>query len=103
MLERVRHPKSAASRKRLSSFIQQDDEPVSLTSLPQSLRIERERLEVRFRTLGELAEAMYAWPGHLAGKWKGLLSSTSLFRETATCRSSTELKNSFESVNPLKR
>lgn len=59
VLEQVRVEKDVASRKRLRSLIQQDHEPVSPTSLPQSLTLTRGRLEVNFRSLEELAEAMY--------------------------------------------
>jgi hypothetical protein len=37
-----------------------DTEPVNLTSLPESIALSRDRLEVSFRSLEELAEAMYS-------------------------------------------
>ena len=59
VLDQVRQEKEAASRKRLRSLIQQDDESVLLSSLPRSLTLTRGHLEVTFRTLEELAEALY--------------------------------------------
>lgn len=59
VLEEVRQEKAQASRQRLRSLVQRDDSEVSLSSLPDSLTLERGRLEVRFRTVEELAEAMY--------------------------------------------
>ena len=59
VLERIRQEKTLASQKRLRSLVQRDDGEVSLTSLPESLTMERGRVEVRFHTLEELAEAMY--------------------------------------------
>ena len=71
VLEEARLGKDAASRKRLRSLIQQDDESVSLTSLPRSLTLTRGRLEVNFRSLEELAEAMYFLARALDGDLEG--------------------------------
>lgn len=59
VLEEVRQEKTAASRRRLRTLVQRDDSPVSLASLPESLVLSRGRLEVRFRSLEELAQALY--------------------------------------------
>ena len=71
VLGQVRQEKNAASRKRLRSLIQQDHESVSPTSLPQSLTLTRGRLEVNFRSLEELAEAMYFLARALDGNLEG--------------------------------
>ena len=59
VLGEVRQEKSAASRRRLRSLVQRDTSAVSLTCLPEAITLERGRLEVRFRTVEELAEGMY--------------------------------------------
>ena len=42
----------------IRSLVRRDLEPVGLTSLPESIGLHRGRLEVSFRTVDELAEAM---------------------------------------------
>ena len=59
VFEEVRQEKAAASRKRLRSLVQRDDAPVSLTSLPESLTLSPGKIEVHFRDVEELAQAMY--------------------------------------------
>ena len=59
VLARIREEKTVASRKRLRTLVQRDESPVSLATLPEALTLSRGRLEVNFRTLEELAEAMY--------------------------------------------
>ncbi len=59
-LEQVRQEKAAPSRRRIRSLVRRDLEPVSLSSLPESIGLSRGRLEVSFRTVEQLAEAMYA-------------------------------------------
>lgn len=59
VFEQTRQDKAAASRRRLRTLVQKDDAPVSLASLPETLTLSRGRLEVRFRTLEELAASMY--------------------------------------------
>ena len=59
LLEDLRTNKPAAPTRRLRNLVQRDTTPVSLGALPENLQIERGRLEVRFRTLEELARAMY--------------------------------------------
>lgn len=58
-LQDIRQEKAAASRKRLRSLVQRDNAPVSLTSLPESLTLTPGKLEVHFRDVEELAQAMY--------------------------------------------
>ena len=59
VLDEVREEKAQASRRRIRSLVQRDRAPVSLASLPEGLTLERGRLEVRFRTIEELAKGMY--------------------------------------------
>ena len=71
VLDQVRQEKVASSRKRLRELVQQDHEPVSLTSLPECLTLERGRMEVNFRSLEELATAMYFLARALDGDLEG--------------------------------
>ena len=57
--ERVRLAKAAVSHRKNHSLVRRDIEPVSLTSLPDSITLAPGRLEVRFETIEQLAEAMY--------------------------------------------
>jgi len=59
-LEQVRQEKAAPARRSLRTLVRRDAEPVSLSSLPESIGLSRGRLEVSFRTVEQLAEAMYA-------------------------------------------
>ena len=57
--ERVRAEKNSASRKHLRNLVQKDHAPASLALLPEAVTLSRGRLEVNFRSLEELAGAMY--------------------------------------------
>ncbi len=59
-IEQVRQEKAAPSRRSLRTLVRRDTEPVSLGSLPESIGLSQGRLEVSFRTVEQLAEAMYA-------------------------------------------
>ncbi len=58
LFELLRQEKGAASRRKIRSLVRRDLEPVGLSSLPESIGLSRGRLEVSFRTVDELAEAM---------------------------------------------
>ena len=58
LFDRLREEKAAASKRRLRSLVRRDLDPVSITSLPSSIRLSRGRLEVDFQTVEQLAEAM---------------------------------------------
>ena len=57
-MERLRTKPAPPVRRKLRSLVRADLPPVDLTSLPLNLTLEPGRLEVRFGTLEELAEAM---------------------------------------------
>ena len=59
-MEQVRHTKARVPRRKLRSLVQRDTDPATLTSLPACMSLSRGRLEVSFRSLEQLAEAM-AW------------------------------------------
>jgi hypothetical protein len=59
LFAQVRGEKAEISRRKVRSLVRRDVEPVGLTSLPDSISLSRGRLEVRFRTVEELAQAMY--------------------------------------------
>ena len=54
----LRLERGSASRRKIRSLVRRDLEPVGLASLPESIALSRGRLEVGFRTVEELAEAM---------------------------------------------
>jgi hypothetical protein len=60
LFEHIRAEKAAVSRRRPRTLVRRDDTPVSLASLPESIGLSRGRLEVSFRSVEQLAEAMYA-------------------------------------------
>ncbi len=57
-IEQVRQEKAAPSRKKIRSLVRRDTEPVSLSSLPEGMSLERGRLEISFRNLEQLAESL---------------------------------------------
>ncbi len=59
VIQAAREEKQEVSRRKLRSLVRYDHHPVTFRSLPSNLTIERGRLEVRFETVEELAEAMY--------------------------------------------
>ena len=71
VLDQVRQQKTAASRRRLRTLVQKDDEVVARASLPAALTLSRGRVEVNFRTLEELTEAMYFLARALDGDLEG--------------------------------
>ncbi len=58
LFEKLREEKVAVSKRRLRSLVRRDLDPVSITSLPDSMTLSRGRLEVRFDTVEQLAECM---------------------------------------------
>jgi hypothetical protein len=58
LLDQVRQEKIQVSRKRVRTLIRRDLDPIDLTSLPENVGFSRGRLEVSFRSLEELAEAL---------------------------------------------
>lgn len=60
LFEEIRSEKAVASRRKVRSLVRRDLEPVSLTSLPDFIRLSRGQLVISFRSVEELAEAMLA-------------------------------------------
>ncbi len=58
LFDTLRSEKAAVSRRRLRSLVRRDLDPVSITSLPDSMTLSRGRLEVNFQTVEQLAECM---------------------------------------------
>ena len=58
VFETARQEKAAGSRRKIRSLVRRDLDPLGLTSLPESIGLSRGRLEVSFRSVDELAEAM---------------------------------------------
>ena len=54
----LRTEKTDFSKRRLRSLVRRDLDPVSITSLPDSMILSRGRLEVNFVTVEQLAECM---------------------------------------------
>jgi hypothetical protein len=60
LFEKIRAEKAAVSRRKPRSLVRRDLDPIGIGSLPDSIALSRGRLEVSFRTVEELAEALYA-------------------------------------------
>ena len=58
LLEEIRHEPALPLRRRIRSLVRRDLEPVSSSSLPDSIHLSRGHLEVNFGTVEQLAEAM---------------------------------------------
>ena len=58
LYDTLREEKAAVSKRHLRSLVRRDLDPVSLTSLPDSIALSRGRLQVNFETVEELAECM---------------------------------------------
>ncbi len=57
-IERVRNQGAEVSHRKIRSLVRADIAPATLTSLPDSMSLSRGRLEISFRTVKELADAM---------------------------------------------
>ena len=60
LFEEIRAEKAQISRRKPRSLVRRDLDPIGLGSLPSSITLEPGRMEVRFETVEQLAEAMYA-------------------------------------------
>lgn len=58
--ERVRLAKATVSHKKIRTLVRRDTSLMSLASLPEAIQLTPGRLEVNFKTVEQLAEAMYA-------------------------------------------
>ena len=58
LFDTLREETSAVSKRRLRSLVLRDLDPVSITSLPDSMTLSQGRLEVNFETVEQLAECM---------------------------------------------
>ena len=58
LFDQLRLEKGTLSRRKIRSLVRRDLEPVGLTSLPDAIGLSRGRLEVSFRSVEELAQAM---------------------------------------------
>ena len=58
LFDKLREEKAAVSKRRLRSLVRRDLDPVSIASLPDCMKLNPGRLDVRFRTVEELAECM---------------------------------------------
>jgi len=58
-MEQLRKAKAGVSPKKLRSLVRRDFDPVTLSSLPESVSLSRGRLEISFRSVEQLAEAMF--------------------------------------------
>ncbi len=56
LFDQIRAEKNLASRRRIRSLVRRDLEPVSLTSLPESIQLSRGQLTISFETVEQLAE-----------------------------------------------
>ena len=60
LFEEIRAEKAQVSRRKPRSIVRRDLDPIGLGSLPSSITLTPGRMVVDFRTVEELAEAMYA-------------------------------------------
>jgi hypothetical protein len=58
-VEAQREQKASHGRRRLRSLVQRDEAPIVLSAPPPGLTLRRGRVQVEFRTLEDLASAMY--------------------------------------------
>ena len=60
LFDEIRAEKAQVSRRKPRSLVRRDLDPIGIGSLPSSITLEPGRMEVRFETVEQLAEAMYA-------------------------------------------
>jgi hypothetical protein len=85
LFEQMRSEKSTASRRKVRSLVRRDKEPISLTSLPSSIRLSPGRLEVSFRTVEEMAQIMYALARVIESDGDELVRRFEVHEETVEC------------------
>jgi hypothetical protein len=59
-MDRIRTERAGVSRKKIRTMVRTDHPVTSLDALPSSVAFSRCRVEISFRTIEELAQAMYA-------------------------------------------
>lgn len=60
LFDQVRAEKAGVSKRKVRTLVPRDSEPITLTSLPESIALSRGRLEISFASVEQLAEAMFA-------------------------------------------
>jgi hypothetical protein len=59
LMRRLRADKRSPSRRSVRSMVRRDTSPVSLAGMPDTLHVERGRLQIDFETMEELARTLY--------------------------------------------
>lgn len=59
LMRRLRAEKKAPTRSKMRSMVRRDETPVSLAGMPDSLQLERGRLQIQFATLDELVSTLF--------------------------------------------
>ncbi len=103
LFEQLRSEKAVASRRKLRSLVRRDLEPVGLASLPESIALSRGRLEVSFRSVEELAEAMLTLARILESEGDMFAEAYEPERPMAAPEDGRELRAMFEELEAMEQ
>lgn len=59
LMRRLKAEKRAPSRRSVRTMVRRDTAPVSLAGMPDTLKLERGRMEINFETIEELVQTLY--------------------------------------------
>jgi len=95
LFDQIRAEKTLASRRRIRSLVRRDLEPVSLSSLPDSIQLSRGHLAVDFTTVEQLAENLLLLARILESEGEELASAYELSPEPERDPAAAEVRQMF--------
>lgn len=95
LLDQIRTEKTLASRRKIRSLVRRDLEPVSLTSLPDSIRLRRGQLTISFNTVEQLAENLLLLARILESEGEELAAAHELSEHAKTDGAVAEVEQMF--------
>ncbi len=101
LFEQIRAEKSLASRRRIRSLARRDLEPVSLTSLPDSIQLSRGHLAIAFTTVEQLAENLLLLARILESEGDEFAEAYEVREETVADAGADEARRMFAELEQL--
>jgi len=95
LFDQIRAEKTLASRRRIRSLVRRDLEPVSLSSLPDSIQLSRGHLAIAFTTVEQLAENLLLLARILESEGEEVAANYELAEEMQTDTAALEVEQMF--------
>ena len=95
LFDQMRAEKTLASRRKMRSLVRRDLESLSLTSLPESIRLSRGHLAIAFTTVEQLAENLLLLARILESEGEEVAANYELAEEMQTDTAALEVEQMF--------